>query len=40
MLKMFVMYPAFETESWNTTCRYEEYIMRYELVTDVSTYIL
>ena len=26
-----------ETESWNTTWRYEEYIIRYELVTDVST---
>lgn len=36
MLKMFVIYPALETGSWNTTWRYEEYIMRYELVTDVS----
>ena len=34
---MFVIYPALETESWNTTWRYEEYIIRYELVTDAST---
>jgi hypothetical protein len=37
MLKMLVIYPALATDSWNTTWRYDEYIIRYELIIPVST---